>query len=105
MLTEIQRRELFHHYADTEPIIYVDRHPYLVSVAYDNPDAICFYAVSQRTTECGAITMLPRDQWEKIDNGLCMAYLLNTVLASLEDGVRHTGGRLAYDREMLAQSR
>lgn len=94
MLTETQRRDLFHHYLVTEPIIYVHKHPYAVSAGYDDPDYVCFYAVCKKSGDCGAITKLPRDQWEKLDNGLAMAYLLNTVLESLEDGVIHTGGRI-----------
>jgi hypothetical protein len=94
-LTEDQRRDLLEHYMSTEPEIYVHRHPYLVSVNYiADPNYVSFYAVSMRTHWCGAKTLVPRDQWEQMNNGLCMAYLLNNVLDSLEEGIKRSGGKI-----------
>lgn len=104
--TEDKRRDLLMHYLETESTIYVDRHPYLVSVWYTLDD-VQFMAVSPRIQKVAAITKVPIDQWEKIDNGLCMAYLVNCVLDSLEEGIKITGGCLdnaAYYGESLAGS-
>ena len=92
--TEDKRRDLLTHYLSTEPDIRVNSQTYNVSVAYHDLQYVLFYAVSKFNQRCAAITKVTRDTWEKIDNGLSMCYLLNTVLESLESGVKKTGGYL-----------
>ena len=93
-MNESDRRNLLRNYMETEPEIFVNCEPYKITVAYEHPDYIIFFATSLFQRTVGAITKVVRSTWEAIDCGLKMAYTYNIVLETLEMGVKQTGGSI-----------
>src|SRR5688572_18037116 len=90
-LTPYGRRCLLDNYMATEDTITVNTEDYRISF-HEAAQWVYFCACNVRNHLVGAITFIIREQWERIETGLGMAYAYNAVLDSLEKGVVHSGG-------------
>ncbi len=95
-LTENRRRELLHEKIMSEPTITVNTEVYHISALHEHPEYIVFYAVCVKHGALGAEARLARHCWEEIESSLGMAFAYHTILCQLEDGVKHSGGAVAY---------